>query len=116
MENAEHLIYEKVQSMVSDFRNEISDTEEFEAMLNADLDDVVLHLRNEIPRIRQVDVSMFCFMAIGFDVTTISHLMNVSMNTIYIRKSRLRQKIEELSPMHKEQFLQILGENSLSRS
>lgn len=116
IENAEHLIYEKVQSMVSDFRNEISDTAEFEAMLNADLDDVVLHLRNEIPRIRQVDVSMFCFMAIGFDVTTISHLMNVSMNTIYIRKSRLRQKIEELSPMHKEQFLQILCENSLSRS
>lgn len=37
MENAEHLIYEKVQSMVSDFRNEISDTEEFEAMLNVDL-------------------------------------------------------------------------------
>lgn len=116
MENAEHLIYEKVLSMVSDFRNEISDTAEFEAMLNADLDDVVLHLRNEVPRIKQVDVSMFCFMAIGFDVTTISHLMNVSMNTIYIRKSRLRQKIEELSPMHKEQFLQILGENSLSRS
>ena len=116
MENAEHLIYEKVQSMVSDFRNEISDTEEFEAMLNADLDDVVSRLRNEVPRIKQVDVSMFCFMAIGFDVTTISHLMNVSMNTIYIRKSRLRQKIEELSPMHKEQFLQILGENSLSRS
>ncbi len=116
MENAEHLIYEKVLSMVSDFRNEISDTAEFEAMLNADLDDVVSRLRNEIPRIRQVDVSMFCFMAIGFDVTTISHLMNVSMNTIYIRKSRLRQKIEELSPMHKEQFLQILGENSLSRS
>ena len=116
IENAEHLIYEKVQSMVSDFRNEISDTEEFEAMLNADLDDVVSHLRNEVPRIKQVDVSMFCFMAIGFDVTTISHLMNVSMNTIYIRKSRLRQKIEELSPMHKEQFLQILGENSLSRS
>ena len=116
IENAEHLIYEKVQSMVSDFRNEISDTEEFEAMLNADLDDVVSRLRNEVPRIKQVDVSMFCFMAIGFDVTTISHLMNVSMNTIYIRKSRLRQKIEELSPMHKEQFLQILGENSLSRS
>lgn len=116
MENAEHLIYEKVQSMVSDFRNEISDTAEFEAMLNADLDDVVSRLRNEVPRIKQVDVSMFCFMAIGFDVTTISHLMNVSMNTIYIRKSRLRQKIEELSPMHKEQFLQILGENSLSRS
>jgi tetratricopeptide (TPR) repeat protein len=116
IENAEHLIYEKVQSMVSDFRNEISDTAEFEAMLNADLDDVVSRLRNEVSRIKQVDVSMFCFMAIGFDVTTISHLMNVSMNTIYIRKSRLRQKIEELSPMHKEQFLQILGENSLSRS
>ncbi len=114
--NAEHLMYEKVVSMVSDFRKDFSDTDEFEAMLDADLDNVISHLRSELPRIKQTDVSMFCFMAIGFDVTTISHLMNVSMNTIYIRKSRLRQRIEELSSDHREQLLQILGENLLSKS
>ena len=58
---------------------------------------------------------MFCYIAIGFDITTISHIMNVSMNTIYIRKSRLRQRIEELSSEHCGQFLQVLSENMLSK-
>ncbi len=115
-DNAEHLMYEKVVSMVSDFREDFSDTEEFEAMLNADLDNIIAHLRSDVPKIKQVDVSMFCFMAIGFDVTTISHLMNVSMNTIYIRKSRLRQRVEELSSEHRDQILQVWGENMSSKS
>ena len=114
-DNAEYLMYEKIVSMVSDFRKNFSDKEELEAMLNADIDNIILHLRTEVPRIKQVDVSMFCYFAIGFDVTTISHLMNVSMNTIYIRKSRLSQRIEELSSDHREQFLQILCEKKLSK-
>lgn len=103
--NAEHLIYEKVVNMVNEFISELSDTSEFETMLNADLDNIIAHLREDIPEIKQVDVSMFCFMTLGFDVTTISHLMKVSMNSVYIRKSRLRQRIESLSSKHKEQFL-----------
>ena len=114
-DNAEYLMYEKIVSMVSDFRKNFSDKEELEAMLNTDIDNIILHLRTEVPRIKQVDVSMFCYFAIGFDVTTISHLMNVSMNTIYIRKSRLSQRIEELSSDHREQFLQILCEKKLSK-
>ena len=85
-------------------------------MLNEDFDNIILHLRTEVPRIKQVDVSMFCYIAIGFDVTTISHLMNVSMNTIYIRKSRLRQRVEELSSEHRDQILQVWGENMSSKS
>lgn len=114
-DNAEHLMYEKIVSMVSDFRKNFSDKEELEAMLNEDFDNIILHLRTEVPRIKQVDVSMFCYIAIGFDVTTISHIMNVSMNSIYIRKSRLRQRIEELSSEHCGQFLQVLSENMLSK-
>lgn len=103
--NAEHLIYERVVTMVDEFRKEFSDTAEFEAMLDADLDNIMTHLRNEVPKLKQADVTMFCFMALGFDVTTISHLMNVSMNTVYIRRSRLRQKIELTCPEHLDLFL-----------
>ena len=113
-DNAEHLIYEKVVTMVDEFRKEFSDTAEFEAMLDADLDNIMTHLRNEIPKLKQADVTMFCFMALGFDVTTISHLMNVSMNTVYIRKSRLRQKVESAHPEHLELFLHFFGEPHLS--
>lgn len=112
--NAEHLIYEKVVSMVDEFRKEFSDTAEFESMIDADLDNIMTHLRNEVPKLKQADVTMFCFIALGFDVTTISHLMNVSMNTVYIRKSRLRQKIESVHPEHLELFLHFFGETHLS--
>ena len=107
--NAEHSVYSKVVSLINDFRNDYEDWQKFESILNADLDNIIANLRNEIPKLKQMDVSMFCFMILGFDVTTISHLLNVSMNTIYIRKSRLRQRIEELSPAHYHQFLEILS-------
>ena len=107
--NAEHSVYSKVVSLINDFRNDYEDWQKFESILNADLDNIIANLRNEIPKVKQMDVSIFCFMILGFDVTTISHLLNVSMNTIYIRKSRLRQRIEELSPAHYHQFLEILS-------
>ena len=55
------------------------------------------------------DIEIFSLYAIGFDVTTISHLLNTSMNTIYIRKSRIKTQINEVNPPHKEQFFEVLG-------
>lgn len=51
---------------------------------------------------------VFGFLVIGFDVTTISNLLNITANTVYIRKSRIRRQIEELNPEHSAQFLEVL--------
>ena len=107
--NSEHAIYEKVSAMVEDFRNDYSNKEQFESILNENMDNIVSRFRTEVPKLKEIDYSIFCFMLIGFDPTTISHLLNTTMNVIYIRKSRMKKRIETSDPEHKVQFLEVLN-------
>lgn len=107
--NGESFVYRKVAAIVDDFTLDYQNSEKFKAMLDEDLDNVMTNLRKEMPSLKIKDIAIFSLFAIGFDVTTISHLLNASMNTIYIRKSRIKNQINEVNPLHKEQFLEVLG-------
>ena len=107
--NGESSVYRKVAAIVAEFTIDYQNSEKFEAMLDEDLDNIMTNLRAEVPSLKKKDIAIFSLYAIGFDVTTISHLLNTSMNTIYIRKSRIKSQINEVNPLHKEQFLEVLG-------
>lgn len=107
--NAEHSIYEKVADIVNSFSDDYINSKLMEEMLDDGLDGIMTNIRNEVPGLQEKDYIVFRLMAVGFDVTTISHLMNVTMNSVYIRKSRIKSRIEASSPEHKNQFLSILA-------
>ena len=106
--NAEHSVYAKVSEIINDFINDNSYKSQLESVIDESLDGIMSKLRTEMPRFKEVDYAIFSFMIIGFDVTTISHLLNISMNVVYIRKSRMKSRIEETNPKNKERYLQIL--------
>ena len=106
--NAQDVIYKKVVSLVDEFTNNYTDREKFEAMIDDDLDNIMSNLRAELPSLKEKDYMIFGFLVIGFDVTAISNLLNITANTVYIRKSRIRRQIEELNPEHSAQFLEVL--------
>lgn len=78
-------------------------------MLDKDLDGIMTHIRTEMPRLKELDYSIFSYLIVGFDATTISRLLDISVNNIYAHKRRLRIKIEERKPEHADQFLEILN-------
>ena len=78
-------------------------------MLKADLDNIKSNLRSEMPSLKEKDYVIFSFLVIGFDVTTISNLLNITANTVYNRKSRIRHQIDEHNPDHKRQFIEAIG-------
>lgn len=106
--NAEHVIYSKVSEIINDFIGDNANHKQLESVLDESLDGIVSMLRKEMPRLKEIDYSIFCYVLIGFDATTISHLLNISTNVVYIRRSRMRQHIEDVVPKHKDQFLNIL--------
>ena len=106
--NAERAMYERVSAMIAEFRSDYENKEKFESMLNDYHDGVISNLRKELPELKEMDYTIFGFMLIGFDATTISLLLNISMNAVYIRKSRMRNLIKEKTPAHMEQFLEVL--------
>ena len=106
--NAERAMYERVSAMIAEFRSDYENKDKFESMLNDYHDGVICNLRKELPELKEMDYTILGFMLIGFDATTISLLLNISMNAVYIRKSRMRNLIKETSPAHMEQFLEVL--------
>ncbi len=106
--NEEKAIYDKVVALVDEFRHDYQDIERFESILDDDMDNIISDLRSEMSGFKDVDFAIFRFTLIGFDVTVISHLMNMSMNAIYIRKSRMRKQIENVNLVRKDEYLEIL--------
>ena len=101
-------MYSKVVSMINDIRTDMQDCSKFEDMLNADLNGIMTAIRNEI-KMKEIDYIIFSYLIIGFDATTISRLIDTTVNTVYIRKSRIKRHIEESISPHKNEFLAILS-------
>ena len=106
--DSERLIYKNVVSLIDELRNEISNREEFEDMLDKDLDGIMVKLRSELTGLNKKDYVLFGYLALGFDATIISHFMDCTVNTVYIRKSRLKKAIEESEAEHKSLFMEII--------
>lgn len=106
---AEKKIYERVVVIIDEIRNDTCSNERLETMLNEGFDGIMINLKEELPRLKELDRVIFGYFAMGFDATTISHLVNKSINTIYIRKSRIKAMIEEVNPVHKTHFLSKLA-------
>lgn len=105
----ESLMFKKVTSLINEVKNDSKNRKVFEAMLDNDLDGIMTNIRNEMPKLKELDFSIFSYLIVGFDATTISRLLDISVNNIYAHKHRLRIKIEERNPEHAAQFLEMLS-------
>lgn len=105
----EALMFKKVMSLIDEVKKDSLNREKFEAMLDEDLDMVMTRLRSEMPKFSELDYSIFSYVIVGFDATTISRLLDVSVNNIYAHKRRIRIRIEKRQPEHASQFLEMLA-------
>ncbi len=81
---------------------------ELEAKLNSEIDNIMKHLRQDFPRLKEKDFLFFAYMIIGFDVTQISIVLNMSIGSVYTKRFRLREKISGADSPHKEQYCRWL--------
>ena len=105
----ESLMFKKVVTLIKEIKNDSTNRARFEAMLDEDLDMIMTRLRNEMPKFSETDYSIFSYLVVGFDATTISRLLDISVNNIYVHKHRIRTRIEERHPEHASQFLEMLA-------
>lgn len=107
-DNAEKVMYSKVVSMVDELRADMQDHSKLEAMLNSDLNGIMDNVRREF-KLKEVDYIILSYLIIGFDATTISRLIDSSVNTVYIRKSRIKRMIEDSDSSIKCDLLDMIS-------
>ena len=106
--DAETKMYSRVVAMINEIRGDKKSIGELESILDKDLDGLMTALRSEI-KAKEVDYSIYAYSIIGFDATTISNLMDLSVNQVYIRKSRIKRQIENSDSENKARFLEMLS-------
>lgn len=106
--DAEKKMYSRVVDMIDEIRGDKNCIGELEFILNKDLDGLMTALRSEI-KAKEVDYSIYAYSIIGFDATTISNLLDLSVNQVYIRKSRVKRQIENSDSENKTRFLEMLS-------
>lgn len=106
--DAEKKMYSRVVAMINEIRGDKNCIGELESILDKDLDGLMTALRSEI-KAKNVDYAIYAYCIIGFDATTISNLLDLSVNQVYIRKSRIKHQIENSDSENKARFLEMLS-------
>ena len=82
---------------------------ELEKLVNACLDDVMIHFRREIGLPDEADYRRACLLFTGMSAHLVAWVMGETPDAVYQRKSRLRKKVASVSSSHQELFLFLLS-------
>lgn len=101
-------VYRRVQDLLSNISADDQLHAQFEAQINHDLDGIIDHLKADLGELSPTDERFLCYMIAGFDSSTISSILGLSLGNVYTKRSRLKDRIRQLDSPYKEQYLQVI--------
>lgn len=104
----ERMFYKNFESILNDMRTP-GGLKDVEGMVNKYMDGVAMRFRDEMPGLKEYDYQLLFLTAAGFSAKTIALLLNINSQNYYLRRRRLRSRIEAEAPPHIDEFLQRLG-------
>lgn len=108
-ENLQAKILKEVKSVIEGLRKDPKATDGLELMLNRNHEDIVVRLREQMPKLKAEDIRLFIFAASGFSSTTISTILEKDKGIVYNRIWRLKGRISASDAPDKEDFLNLLN-------
>jgi cytochrome c-type biogenesis protein CcmH/NrfG len=101
-------VYRQVKRMVDEIGNDKKGQQHFEKMINRDLDNIMLHFREDFPKYGEEDYRFVSYVFIGFDSVTLMAIFQMpSSASVYMKKSRIKRAIQESSSKYKPYYLQM---------
>jgi len=77
--------------------------------INRQFNNVLVHLKDDFPKIGPADFKLFCYLAVGFDNDLIAELLGLpGKQALYTRKNRLKKKIEGKQSPYKKTYQALL--------
>ena len=101
-------IYKKVVNMIANISDEKKLHKKLEVQINAELDNILINMRSDMPDLTDEDMRFISYCIVGFDATIISTILNISCSNVYTKKSRFKSRIKELDSPRKEHYLRFI--------
>lgn len=107
-------VYKKVKCVIDNLSNDPQTIKQLESTVNRCKGDVMTHLRNEYPMLKEDDYRFLCYIYAGFSARIVALLLNETINNVYKRKSRLKLKISESDTPHRQLLLDAMSRDVIS--
>ena len=107
-ETRKNAIYKRVTDILSHIGKDRKYNALFEDQINRELDDIVLHLKEDLNIVKNEDILFVCYTIAGFDYKLVAALLNISLANVYTKRFRLKERILQLDSPHKEYYLQVM--------
>lgn len=102
------VVYKEVQKQIKSLSEDEGVYLEFEKIINASFDNLMMRFSAQMPSLREGDRKLFMLTTLGFTANAISILMDYTVKSVYTKKSRLRDKIGKASCPDRDLFLSSL--------
>ena len=102
------IAYNEMKLIVDRFKDKKT-VQELEVLVNKYCDNVMETLRAEVPQFHDDDYRQLCYHYAGFSGKLISLLLEKSQSNVYLRKSRLKEKIIQINPQNIDVILRYLS-------
>lgn len=102
------LIYHKVEEEIGKMRS-ISFLNEVIELVNKSQNNVIEYLRLEFPKFKQDDIKILSLVMAGISVKAISFITDLTVKNIYVKRSRLKERIEKSDAPHRDLILRSLS-------
>jgi len=99
----------QIDRILSSFRGDIDGHEAFEKTLDKYLDNVMSRFREDFPHLRAQGYRLVSYIFAGLDPATICVLMDLDIDALYSRKSRIKGTISSSSVANKERYLELFN-------
>lgn len=102
------IVYNEIKNIVERFKDRKTYLE-LEQLVNKYCNNVMETLRTEVPSLDDEDYRQLCYHYAGFSGKLISLLLEKSQSNVYLRKSRLKEKIIQINPHNIDVILRCLA-------
>ena len=99
----------EIKNQITQFGDDKKSLKDLENTVNRCCNNVMSIVRDEIPNLSEEDYRQLCYHFAGFSGKVISMLLDKSSASIYTRKSRLKEKIQQSDAEHKDMILGYLS-------
>ncbi len=97
-------VYEQVTFVLSKLTSSDGKISEIERLANQDLDGIVTKLREDVPNLSEKAYQFFAYDALGFSSKTIAVILGTSPVSVYTRRARIKEKIQQLPPEKRSRY------------
>lgn len=101
-------IYEEVKDVLASIANKSGNTSEIEALANTYLDNIIIHLREDVPDQTESSYQLFAYLVLGISPKTIAAIENISPSAVYTRTYRLKTTLQKIDSVTRDKYLYFL--------